>query len=110
MGSKVKTAEILSKNKVKIRLTEERWKHIVNSHLELSAKDFSKIVNTIKHPDIVLKGDMGELLAVRKKSGSRQYYVVPYKELDGKDGFILTAYLTTDLRWLLQKEVIWNKK
>lgn len=110
MDLKVKTAEVLSKNNVKIRLTKERWQHIINSHLEIDAKDFPGIINTIKDPEIILKGGTGELLAVRKKSGSRLYYVVPYKEINKEDGFVITAYVTTDLRWLLQKEVVWNKK
>ncbi len=99
-----------SKSGVKIRLTQERWKHITNSHLEIGDKDFPKIMDTIKDPEIILKGDTGELLAVKKKPRSKVFFVVPYKEVDKEDGFVITAYITTDLRWLLQREVIWSKK
>lgn len=97
-----------SKNGVQIRLTQERWTHITKSHLEIPDKDHSVIMKVISDPELILRGDKGELLAVRKKSRSKIWYVVPYKEAE-KDGFVLTAYLTTDLRWLLHREVIWNK-
>lgn len=98
-----------SKNGIKIRLTKERWEHITTSHLEINPKDFSKIMSVIKTPSMILKGDTGELLAAKKKIESKTWFVVPYKEV-GKDGFVLTAYVTTDYRWLLQREVIWTKK
>ena len=103
-------ATCLSKNKVTIRLTEERWKHIIASHLEIDPKNFSTIINTVENPDLILKGDTGELLAVKKKSRKKIWLVVPYKETNDNDGFVLTAYLTTDSDWLFQREVIWNKK
>ncbi len=100
---------VLSKNGVTIRLTTERWEHIIKTHPEVDPKDFSIILNSVKNPDVILKGDVGELLAV-KKYGSRTWVVVPYKEIDKDDGFILTAYQTTDSRWLFRREIIWSKE
>lgn len=99
-----------SVNGVPIRLTKERWKHIINSHPEISQEDLKEILNSLSKPDMVLKGDLDELLAVKKKSDSRAWIVIPYKEIDQNDGFVLTAYLTTDASWLLKKEVLWNKE
>lgn len=101
---------VLSKNGVLIRLTEERWAHIVTSHLEINPNDSKSVMAVIEDPDLILQGDFGELLAVKKKARIKAYFVVPYKELSDGDGFILTAYLTTSDRWLFQREVIWSKE
>lgn len=102
-------AKVVSKNKVTIRLTSERWHHIAASHLEIDPDDYKSVMNTVRDPDIIFKGDQEGLLAVRKKAGKKVWIVVPYKEIDEEDGFVLTAYLTTDSSWLFQKEIIWNK-
>lgn len=101
---------VLSKNGVPIRLTQERWKHIITSHLEINPQDFKRVISVIEDPDFILQGDLDELLAIKKKAGSKSWFVVPYKEVNGSDGFILTAYLTTDIRWLFQRKVIWSKE
>lgn len=103
-------AKVASKNKVTIRLTHERWHHIITSHLEIDLDDHEFIMDTIKDPDIIFKGDRGELLAVKKKGGKKIWIVVPYREIGNIDGFVLTAYLTTDSSWLFQKEIVWNKE
>lgn len=102
-------ATVLSKNNVLIRLTEERWNHIISSHLEINPSEYKIIMEAVKNPDFILQGDTGELLAVKKKPRKKIWIVVPYKESEN-DGFILTAYLTTDSRWLFGREIIWNKK
>lgn len=103
-------ATVRSVNNIPKRLTKERWDHIINSHPEISQGNLEDILKTISKPDMILKGDLDELLAVKKKLGSKVWFVVPYKELDNSDGFVLTAYLTTDSSWLLKKEIIWNKE
>lgn len=103
-------ATVNSVNNIPIRLTQERWEHILNSHPEISKGDLKEVLETITKPDMVLKGDLDELLAVKKKPGNKIWIVVPYKEIDKADGFILTAYITTDSSWLLKKEVLWNKE
>lgn len=98
-----------SKNGVTIRLTDERWLHITYSHKEIDATLFPIILQSIKSPDIILRGDQGELLAVRKQPRKKNWIVVVYRESDTKDGFVLTAYVTTDFRWLLKRKIVWNK-
>ena len=95
-----------SKNGVVIRLTEERWKHIILLHPKLSDKQ-ARVLSTVKNPDYIFKGKAGEFLAVSKLS-VRVYLVVVYKEIKS-DGFIITAYNTTDVRWLFKKELIWSR-
>lgn len=99
-------ASAISKNGVSIRLTEERWKHIVLLHPNLSDKQ-AKVLSTVKSPDYIFKGKAGEFLAVSKLS-IRIYLVVVYREIK-PDGFIITAYDTTDVRWLFKKELIWSR-
>ena len=101
--------KVISKNNVTIRLTPERWQHIITSHLEIDSEDYKSVMCTIEDPDIIFKGDQGELLAV-KRTGTKIWIVVPYREIDKEDGFVLTAYLTTDSSWLFRKEIIWNKE
>lgn len=99
-------ATTASKNGVPVRLTEERWKHIVLLHPNLVDKHI-KVLSAVKNPEHILKGGAGELLAVSKLS-IRVYLVVVYKEIK-HNGFIITAYDTTDVRWLFKKELIWSR-
>lgn len=101
---------VLSKNGVSIRLTSERWFHITTSHREIDPKSYFSILDVVKDPDLILKGDLRELLAVKKKTRKDTWIVVAYKEVSLKDGFILTAYFTTDSRWLFRREVVWSKE
>ncbi len=103
-------AIVLSKNGVSIRLTDERWNHIITTHLEMDPKDFKVFMDVVSNPDQILKGKKGELLAIKKASGKKTWIVVPYKEVSQQEGFVLTAYYTTDLTWLLKKEIMWNKE
>lgn len=92
-------ASTTSKNGIKIRLTEERWKHIVLMHPAFMNEQ-TRVLGTVKNPS-------GELLAVSKAS-QRAYLVVVYKE-EITDGFMITAFETTAKQWLFKKKLIWNK-
>src|SRR5205823_3702374 len=88
--SKVIMHEVRSVNGVPIRLTEERWLHIVEARDELV--DRSKaVLDAVQFPDWVTKGYRGSLVAW-KGYGRRGYLVVIYKEVDSDDGFIVTAF------------------
>jgi len=95
-----------SQNGILIRLTKERWKHIILMHPGLANKR-KQILNTVKNPDYIFQGRSEELLAVLELS-KRTYLVVVYRELNS-DGFIITAFETTDTLWLFKKEIIWSK-
>lgn len=75
-------ATVLSKNNVPIRLTNERWQHIIINHPEIEKSDFSKFIKIIKNPEFILKGNKGEFLAIKKLYGKRLWIVVPYKEIN----------------------------
>ena len=95
-----------SKNGLKIRLTNERWKHIVLMHPALANKQ-KQILETVNNPDYIFQGEGEELLAVSRAS-QRAYLVVVYKE-GITDGFIITAFETTAKTWLFKKKLVWSK-
>jgi hypothetical protein len=80
-----------SVNGVPIRLSYERWYHIVENHDDL-ASAFHEVLDTVEKPDFVTRGSRGALKAVRSK-GSKKWMVVVYRELSRRDGFVITAYL-----------------
>lgn len=99
-----------SVHNVPIRLTEERWKHIRKRHPELkSYKD--AVLDTVNRPDLVQKGDHGAMLTVRFYQItplSEKHLVVAYKEESKSDGFVITAWLASELaKW---RETIWQKE
>jgi len=55
----------VSKNGVPIRLTEERWFHIVENHDELAGLS-NEILLTEEDPDSIVKGWIDGFLAVKK--------------------------------------------
>jgi len=97
-----------SKNGVPVRITEERFDHISRNHPELKNR-LNELAETINDPDIVQKGDAGDLLAIKKFAHTpvkdNKYLVAVYKELTAQDGFVLTAYYTSILR---RRMVLWK--
>ena len=57
-----------SVNGVPIRLTYERWYHIVESHEEL-ASYYHEVLETIEDPVVVVRGNQGTLKAARNLAG-----------------------------------------
>ena len=80
-----------SVNGVPIRLTYERWYHIVENHDEM-ASYFHDVLEAIEGPEWVVRGNRGALKAVRSL-GKRKWLVVLYREVSRTDGFVITAYL-----------------
>ena len=79
-----------------MRLTTERWQHIVHRHPEM-AEQRERVLETVVEPELIQRGDYGELLAIRfyrHTPLTNKYLVVVYREVDRNDGFILTAYFT----------------
>jgi hypothetical protein len=69
-----------------------------------------RILETVTEPDMIQKGDFGELLAIRfypETPLTSKFLVVAYQEVSSEDGFILTAYLTS--RPSLRREILWKR-
>ena len=97
---------VKSVNGISIRMTDERWVHIVENHDDLAGY-YDEILDVVEYPDYVIKGYRGALVALRKVEEGK-FLVVVYKEISGKDGFIITAYFTSKIR--LDREVIvWQR-
>ena len=89
---------------VPIRLTEERWAHIVEDHPELTGLQLD-VLEAVETPDRVVGGTTGELLALKEREPG-SWLVVAYRELNG-DGFIITAFPTSKTAWLRRKRQLW---
>jgi len=100
---------VTSKNDKEIRLTEERWSHIVEAH-DYMAGNQDMVFETLENPDSIIDGGKDELIAVRHyvhTSISEKHAVVIYKE-QKHDGFIITAFMTSKPEKITKKGVIWN--
>ncbi|MFH1096274.1 MAG: hypothetical protein ABH886_02535 [Candidatus Desantisbacteria bacterium] len=93
-----------SVNGVLIRLTYERWYHIIENHDEL-ASYFHDVLDTIEKPHLVIRGNKGTLKAA-KNMGREKWLVAIYKELSKCDGFVITAYF---LDTKPKGETIWQQ-
>ena len=93
-----------AKSGLAIRLTDERWAHITEEHGELTGLR-STVLETVSHPDRVLLGGDGELLAVREIEVGK-HLVAVYRE-QSEDGFVITAFLTRRIRSLEKRRQVW---
>lgn len=97
----------ISKNDVPIRLTEERWFHIIEHHDDLAGY-VDKVLETIEAPEIVYEGWGNELLAVKEMQKGK-YIIVAYREVSKRDGFVITSFFTTKIEKLKWRRIIWQK-
>lgn len=100
---------VYSINKTPIRLTLERWNHIIYRHPEIE-NEKEKILETINNPDCIQRGDFGTLLAIKyykKTPLTSKYLSVVYKEINKTDGYVLTAYYTNEPS--KRREIIWKR-
>jgi hypothetical protein len=96
---------VLSVEGVPIRLTTERWFHIVENHDDIAGY-YDDVLETVENPDMVLRGYRGSLIAARGY-GRRRYLAVVYRQVSTEDGFIITAYFTSKID---RKKAIWRKQ
>ena len=98
-----------SKNNVPIRLTYKQWAHVVDSH-DYMAGNMDMVMESVENPDYIVRGWTDELIALKhyeKTSISEKYTVVVYKE--GKEGFIITAFMTSKQDTILGRGILWEK-
>ena len=99
---------IRSKNNIPIRLTTERWKHIIKRHPEMDSQK-ERVLKAVSDPHMIQQGDFGELMAIkfhRKTPLTSKYLVAVYKEVTD-DGFILTAYYTD--KPSERRQILWKR-
>ncbi|HKP38522.1 MAG TPA: hypothetical protein VJT71_16805 [Pyrinomonadaceae bacterium] len=93
-----------SVNGVPVRLTDERWEHILDSHPELGSL-LETVLEAVQDPEYILRGYKGTLIAA-VHLGARSYLNVVYRELGKTDGFIVTARIE---RQLNRSKIIWRR-
>lgn len=99
----------VSRNGIPIRLTYKQWAHITDSH-DYMAGNLDMVFESIEDPDFIVQGWTDELIALKhydKTSISEKYVAVIYKE--GKEGFVITAFMTSKYDKLLKRGTIWKK-
>ncbi len=100
---------IKSIRNIPIRLSVERWNHIIKRHPEMKRQK-GKVLKTIEKPDLIQEGDFGELLAIkffRSTPLTSKHLVVIYKEVSEEDGFIITTYFTNQPSQ--RRKTIWKR-
>lgn len=108
-------AEVQSINNVRVRLTEERWFHIVEYHGELGSFQ-PEIMMSVAEPDNVYFSPVGvkpNFAAVKAfvrlvELGLAENLVVHYRESSQSNGFILTAFVMSGKR-LNKRFGLWQK-
>lgn len=90
---------------VPIRLTQERYFHIVENHNDLAGyvDDLSDVV---EHPELIVRGYNNSLIAIRGY-GHKRYLQVVYRQLSTDDGFIITAYFSSKIN---KRQILWKKQ
>ena len=94
-----------SVNGVPIRLTDERWEHIVDRKPH-ERFDAESVLDTVEQPTYILRGQSGALVAV-KPFGRSKYLHVAYRELTENDGFIITAFTRERVN---KRQIIWREE
>ena len=70
---------------------------------------YSEVLETIEDPDAVYEGNSGKLLAVKDVQIDK-YIVVVYKEVSEKDGFVITAFLSSRKKQLERRTKLWQRQ
>ncbi len=99
--------KVTSKNGVPIRLTNERWNHITESHCEMAGY-YHEVLECIENPDAVYEGKYEELIGMRKIEKNK-YIVAVYREVTGGDGFVITSFITRKIKQFERRRKLWEK-
>jgi len=96
-------------NDVPIRLTDERWTHIVENHDDIAGYYFD-VLETVTNRTWVLQGDEDELWAVKLISKRKAMLVIYKESKEQDDGFIITAFFATKTQKLSRRRIIWQQR
>jgi hypothetical protein len=100
-----------SRNAVSVRLTYERWAHIVEAH-DYMAGLHDWVLETVAEPEAIAAGWIGSLIATRhfpRTPISEKHLAVVYREIDDKDGFVITAFLTSKVEKAWKRGILWQR-
>lgn len=97
-----------SKDGIPIRLAQERWQHIIKRHPEMENQK-EKVLETLTSPDLIQQGDLDTLISGKfypETPLTEKFLMVIYKEINERDGFVLTAYFTN--KTSKRRKVLWR--
>ena len=100
-----------SRNGLSIRLTYERWGHIVEAH-DYMAGLHDWVLETVADPDTIIKGWTGSLIATRhypETPITEKHLVVVYREIGPADGFVITAFMTSKVEKVWKRGILWQR-
>lgn len=100
---------ITSVNDIPIRLTDERWRHIVENHNDMAGY-YYEVLETVENPKWIFEGDADDLWAAKLISERKALLVVYKESKEENDGFIITAFLTTKLNKFLKRKILWQQQ
>ena len=103
-------ATVNSQRGIPVRLTHERWSHIVESH-DYMAGHLDLVVETLADPDCIASGIRDELMALKLYPDTalgRKHVVVVYRESHA-DGFIVTAFMTSKAEKVTKRGLQWQR-
>jgi hypothetical protein len=92
-------------------LTKPFWEHISREHPEMKPY-LAKILETTEVPDLIAAGASGELKAIKWFEDLHvgpKHLVVVYRKTAEKEGFIVTAYVTSDLERACKRGIVWRR-
>ena len=95
----------ISINNVPIRLTDERWDHILGSHPEVASYR-ETVLDAVENPDYILASRRGAFAAVAVL-GRKAFLHVFYVEKSRHDGFILSARVEQEID---KARIVWRKE
>ncbi len=90
-------------NSVTVRLTNERWEHILDVRPFMLGYE-EDVLETVENPELILRAAGGVLVAVASFGRSGFLHVL-YREVSRTDGFIITAYFNDSYN---RRQIIWR--
>ena len=94
---------------IRIRLTEQRWNHIIRRHKELK-NHATKVLFTVEKPDLVIVRRVDALIAIKYFREIKPHYlIVAYREINDVDGFIITAHFISNIHDIRRRRIVWQK-
>ena len=71
---------------------------------------YYETLETITSPAYILEGDEGELWAIKYISKKKVFLVIYTESEKHNDGFIITAFMTTKIKKLLKRRMVWQQE
>lgn len=108
----------MSRSGAIIRLTAERWTHVVEAH-DYMAGLHEWVLEAVADPDAICEGWDDSLIALQHRAKTpitSKDLVVVYCEVaslqgtEHSDGFVITAFMTSKPERIRERGILWARK